>query len=269
MPLGDLRAVCGRASVTGDILMTDAPIFNIQHFSLHDGEGIRTTVFFQGCNLRCRWCSNPESQPMEPLSGESVQTYSVPQLLAELLKDKPFYDTSGGGVTLSGGEPLLYPEYAIALCRVLHEEGVHVTIETAANISEEIFSSILGAVDCALIDLKHYDNAAHIAGTGIGNAQILSNIVSAVRSATETIVRIPVIPGYNDSLADARAFADTLARLAIRRVHILPFHQFGESKYHRLNLPYAYDGVPQQHEEDLEAFAAVLKESQLSVQIGG
>lgn len=249
--------------------MTAAPIFNIQHFSLHDGEGIRTTVFFQGCNLRCRWCANPESQPMEPLPGETVQAYPVPELLKELLKDKAFYDTSGGGVTLSGGEPLLYPEYVADLCRALHQEGVRVTIETAANVPEHVFSSILSAVDCAYIDLKHFDNGAHIAGTGAGNARILANIALAVRSATETVVRIPVIPGYNDSLEDARAFADTLNPLGVRRVHVLPFHQFGESKYKRLNLPYAYDGVPQRHEEDLEAFAAAMRESGLDVQIGG
>lgn len=249
--------------------MTDAPIFNIQRFSLHDGEGIRTTVFFQGCNLRCRWCSNPESQPMEPLPGEMIKTYSVPNLLVQLLKDKPFYDTGGGGVTLSGGEPLLYPDFVVALCGALHREKIHVALETAANVQEDVFSRVLGAVDCAYIDLKHYDNEAHIAGTGVGNALILSNIALAARSATETVVRIPVIPGYNDSPADARAFADTLARLGVRRAHILPFHQFGESKYHRLNLPYAYDGVPQLHEEDLAAFAAALESSKLSVQIGG
>ena len=249
--------------------MTDARIFNIQHFSLHDGEGIRTTVFFQGCNLRCKWCANPESQPMEPLPGEAVQTYSVSQLVSELLKDKPFYDTSGGGVTLSGGEPLLYPEYVTALCHALHEEGIHVAVETAANVPEDVFIKILGAVDCALIDLKHYDNETHIAGTGVGNARILQNIASAVRSDTETVVRIPVIPGFNDSTADAQAFADTLTRLQVQRVHVLPFHQFGESKYHRLNISYAYDGVPQRHEEDLTEFAEILKASGLSVQTGG
>jgi len=249
--------------------MDTARIFNIQKFSIHDGAGIRTDVFFQGCNLRCGWCSNPESQPMEPLPGEQARVYTVDELVAELLKDKVFYDTSGGGVTLTGGEAMLQPDFVLALCGALHAQGVQVAIETAACVPEDVFLRVLNACDFAYIDLKHYDDAAHRAGTGVGNARILRNIAAALQSGVPTVVRIPVIPGYNDSLTDATGFAETLARLGAKDVQLLPFHQLGESKYRRLNLPYGFDGVKQMRETDVEAFAKTLLAAGMDVQIGG
>ena len=249
--------------------MLTATIFNLQKFSIHDGAGIRTDVFFQGCNLRCKWCSNPESQPLDPLPGEQAKVYSVEELVAELIKDKPFYDESGGGVTLTGGEALLFPEFVLALARALHAEGIHVAIETAACVPEDVFARVLACVDFAHIDLKHYDDAKHRAGTGVGNALILQNIATALKSKTPVVVRIPVVPGYNDSPTDQAGFADTLIQLGAKEVQLLPFHQLGESKYNRLNLPYAYDGIQQMHDGDVSAFAAVLEEAGISVQIGG
>lgn len=249
--------------------METALIFNIQKFSIHDGAGIRTDVFFQGCNLRCGWCSNPESQPMEPLPGERARAYTVDELLAELLKDKAFYDTSGGGVTLTGGEAMLQPDFVLALCRALHAQGVHVAIETAACVPEDVFLRVLNACDFAYIDLKHYNDAAHRAGTGVGNARILHNIAAALQSGVPTVVRIPVIPGYNDFPADASGFAEALKRLGARDVQLLPFHQLGESKYRRLHLRYGFDGVKQLREADVSAFADALRAAGMNVQIGG
>ena len=249
--------------------MLTATIFNLQKFSIHDGAGIRTDVFFQGCNLRCRWCSNPESQPLEPLPGESTKVYTVEELVRELAKDKPFYDESGGGVTLTGGEALLFPEFVLALTRALHAEGIHVALETAACVPEDVFTRILAAVDFAHIDLKHYNDAKHRVGTGAGNALILRNIAAALRGTTPIVIRIPVIPGYNDSPADQTGFAETLSGLGANNVQLLPFHQLGESKYNRLNLPYAYDGIKQMRDGDVAAFAKVLEANGISVQIGG
>ncbi len=249
--------------------MLSATIFNLQKFSIHDGAGIRTDVFFQGCNLRCRWCSNPESQPLEPLPGEPVKVYTVEELVRELVKDKPFYDESDGGVTLTGGEALLFPEFVLALTRALHAEGIHVALETAACVPEDVFTRILAAVDFAHIDLKHYNDAKHRAGTGVGNALILRNIAAALRGTTPIVIRIPVIPGYNDSPADQAGFAETLSGLGANSVQLLPFHQLGESKYNRLNLPYAYDGIQQMRDGDVAAFAKVLEANEISVQIGG
>lgn len=249
--------------------MLTATIFNLQKFSIHDGAGIRTDVFFQGCNLRCGWCSNPESQPLTPLPGEKMTVYTVEALVRELVKDKPFYDESGGGVTLTGGEALLFPAFVIELTRALHAEKIHVAVETAACVPEDVFARVLDEVDFAFIDLKHYDDAKHRAGTGVGNALILRNIASALKSKTPVVVRIPVIPGYNDSEADAAEFAKVLTGLGAKNVQLLPFHQLGESKYDRLNLDYNYAGVGQMRDGDVSAFTEALEQAGLSVQVGG
>ena len=249
--------------------MEEALIFNLQKFSIHDGAGIRTDVFFQGCNLRCGWCSNPESQPMEPLPGEQATAYTVPALVAELIKDKPFYDESNGGVTLTGGEALLHPGFVIALCEALHQEGIHVALETAACVGEDVFARVLAAVDFAYIDLKHYDDAKHRAGIGVGNALILRNIAYALKSETPVVLRIPVIPGFNDSEDDFSGFVKILGDLGAKEVQLLPFHQLGESKYKRLQLDYAYDGQKQMRDGDVSAFADALCGAGIQVQIGG
>lgn len=249
--------------------MQKAMVFNIQKFSIHDGAGIRTDVFFQGCNLRCKWCSNPESQPLRPPPGESAREYTVGELVAELLKDKPFYDASGGGVTLTGGEALLRPGFVTALCDALHGEGVRVAVETAACVSPDVFLRVLEHVDFAYIDFKHYDEQKHLEATGAGLATIKKNIAAALKSATPVVVRIPVVPGFNNSAADFPKFAEALTGLGVKQVQLLPFHQLGESKYRRLGLPYAYDGLPQLHDEDVFAFARALADAGLDVQIGG
>ena len=249
--------------------MQEALVFNLQRFSIHDGAGIRTDVFFQGCNLRCAWCSNPESQPLEPLPGEKAASYTVPALVAELIKDKSFYDESCGGVTLTGGEALLHPEFVTALCEALHREEIAVALETAACVPQQVFARLLACVDFAYVDLKHYDEQKHCAGTGVSNRLILQNIAYALKSSTPVVVRIPVIPGYNDSEADIEGFTRVLRELGSREVQLLPFHQLGESKYQRLQIKYAFDGIKQLRDGDVEAFAAALTLAGLQVQIGG
>ncbi len=206
---------------------------------------------------------------MEPFSGETARAYTVDELVAELVKDKPFYDTSGGGVTLTGGEALLQPEFVLALTDALHKEGINVAIETAACVQEDVFLRVLERVDFAYIDLKHYNDAKHRAGTGVGNVLILKNIAAATKSKTPVVIRIPVIPGFNNSADDYQGFADTLVKIGANQVQLLPFHQLGESKYDRFNLPYAFDGVAQMRDEDVSAFAEVLRRAGLDVQIGG
>ncbi len=249
--------------------MQEALVFNLQKFSIHDGAGIRTDVFFQGCNLRCGWCSNPESQPMLPLPGEKATAYTVTALVQELVKDKPFYDESGGGVTLTGGEALLHPDFVVALADALHREKIHVALETAACVSQEVFERVLCAVDFAYIDLKHYDEEKHRAGTGVSNALILKNIAAALVSKTPVVIRIPVIPGYNDSEEDFEGFAKALTHLGAKEVQLLPFHQLGESKYKKLQLAYAYDGCKQLRDGDVNAFAETLERAGIQIQIGG
>lgn len=280
-------------------------IFNIQKFCLHDGPGIRTTVFFKGCNLRCRWCANPESQngdlqlsldrekctacgrcanicptnAREVVNGMLVfdskrcnhcglcigecrskaigregSNVSSHEVLTELMKDQAFYAHSGGGVTFSGGEVLMQQVFATELARQLRSKGVHVAIETAAAVPTESFREFLREVDYVLIDFKHYDDARHLEGTGIGNAQVLENLAVLKQSGLDFLVRIPVIPGFNDSIEDARGFARTLACMGIREVQLLPFHQLGERKYQLLDMEYSFAGVKQLHAEDLKEY---------------
>lgn len=249
-----------------------ALIFNIQKFSLHDGFGIRSTVFFKGCNLRCPWCSNPESQLCEPqlMDGKSIgRYYTLQEVLGEVLKDKAFYERSGGGVTLSGGEPLLQADFACALCDALRENGVGTAIETAACVSFDTFRKVFDKLDFAQMDIKHYNEEKHKAVTGISNAQAIENLRWALRQGKRVIPRIPVIPGFNDALCDADGFGALLTALGATEVQILPFHQLGESKYDKLGKEYQYKGKDQLHDEDLLLYAATLEKSGLKVQIGG
>ena len=245
-------------------------MFNIQKFSLHDGPGIRTSVFFQGCILRCKWCANPESFEQYPKHADSeVKEYTVADLVVELKKDKVFYDTSGGGVTLTGGEPLLQPEFTCALCDALFAEGIDVWLETSAHTPPEVFREVIKRCRAVHIDLKHHNGDAHLSGTGVGMKWILLNIRTSIESGMRTIVRIPVIPGFNDSVEDFREFATLLKQLEAQEIQLLPFHQMGGHKYKKLGLEYEYKDVAGLRDESIEPLAQILRTSGLSVQIGG
>ncbi len=222
-------------------------VFNIQKFCLHDGPGIRTVVFLKGCPLRCAWCSNPESQRMQPqvlrdgdICTPTGEPRSVSDVLSVCLQDRPFYEESGGGVTLSGGEPLMQPDFAAALLDALRAEGIHTALETTGFVSRDVFDRVASKADLLLIDFKHWDDARHVAGTGVSNALILENMRRAARRGDQILPRIPVIPGYNDAPEDTKRFAQALSELGLKRAQLLPFHQFGEKKYEQLGLAYAY-----------------------------
>ena len=248
------RDCAGTAEVSGHF-------FNIQKFSLHDGPGIRTVVFFRGCPLSCRWCSNPESQDGNPCGEERI--YTLEEAMAICLEDRPFFEESGGGVTLSGGEALGQRRFALNLLRALKKENIHTAIETSGFAPPEIFEEVSGAADLLLFDIKHYDSRRHAEGTGVPNEVILANLKNALTRGAAILPRIPVIPGYNNSAEDALGFAALLDSLGIKRVQLLPFHQFGEKKYELLNLPYAMRNVPQLHPEDLEGFRQVFLEREI------
>ncbi len=244
-------------------------IFNIQKFCLHDGAGIRTDVFFSGCNLRCRWCANPESQLPCGDERSEAKCYTTEEVLREVLKDEVFYKKSGGGVTLTGGEVFMQYEFAMELCQKMHANGLNIAIETAGAVDPEKFSALVNQLDFVFIDCKHYDTQKHRQGTGIGNELILKNISWLVQSGKAYTVRIPVIPGYNDSLSDAKAFAELFVKLGVKEVQLLPFHQFGEKKYEKLNKKYDYKGVAQLHKEDLKEYKELFCASKISAAIGG
>ncbi|MGT2934592.1 glycyl-radical enzyme activating protein [Streptococcus castoreus] len=241
-------------------------IFNIQHFSIHDGPGIRTTVFLKGCPLRCPWCANPESQQKSPeqmLTADGLKTETIGQektveeIITEVLKDRDFYEESGGGMTLSGGEIFAQFDFALALLKAAKEMGLHTAIETTAYAKHEQFVTLMGYVDFIYTDLKHYDQLRHRKVTGVPNELIIKNIHYAFKAGKEIVLRIPVIPDFNDSLEDAQAFSELFNQLNINQVQLLPFHQFGENKYQLLGRDYHMAGVKVYHPEDLEDYQNV------------
>lgn len=267
----------------------DGTIFDIQRMSLHDGPGIRTTVFLKGCSMSCFWCHNPESISSETdiqffdsrcigcqlcrdvcvhgchqfdpgngshlflrknciqcgscaavcPSGSLVKTgYSMPagELADILSRDKPFFDSSGGGVTVSGGEPLLQPAFVSGLFGLLRTGGIHTAVETALNVSPESLKKVLPVTDLFLVDLKHPDSHAHRAAAGAGNELILQNLSLLDKTGLRYCIRIPVIPGVNDTIEIMYAFREIIRELNNPlSLELMPYHEYGVGKYDSLS----------------------------------
>ena len=266
-------------------------IFNIQTYSIHDGPGIRTTVFIKGCPLKCVWCQNPESQIDTPQlffnselcvgCGKCLQVcpegairlyegkswtnrdvcrgtgkcaevcpnearnivgryVTAGEVFKEVAEDKMFYEKSGGGVTLGGGEPLASPEFTASLLRLCKAAGIHTALDTCGYAKWEIMKQILHHVDLVLYDLKHMDPAAHRLYTGVSNDLILENARRICHELHITILaRVPIIPGFNDSMENIEATGRFVASElgTSTEVHLLPYHKLGEIKSHRLEKP--------------------------------
>jgi pyruvate formate lyase activating enzyme len=247
-------------------------IFNIQKFSIHDGPGIRTVVFYMGCPLNCLWCSNPESQNSsaellriaEGAAGAHLEAvslsgkeYSLEEVMELCLQDREFYEESGGGVTLSGGEALSQSSFVIRLLDALGGQGIHRALETTGFAPPETFAGVISRTDLLLFDIKHHDSKRHREGAGVDNDLILANLKFALEKGVDILPRIPVIPGYNDALTDAEQFSALRLGLGLKRVQLLPFHQFGEKKYETLQKPYTMKGIPNMHREDLQGYREV------------
>ena len=254
-------------------------IFDIQRFSIHDGPGIRTIVFFKGCYLRCRWCCNPESQEYDiqtmTLAGNTKtvgQDITVRELMAELEKDRTYYQRSGGGVTLSGGEAMAQPDFAEALLRACHDYGFNTAIETTAFASRRVIDRLLPHLDYVLMDIKHMNSAKHEAFTGKPNDTILENARYIATRAQNLTIRVPVVPGFNDTpeeIADIARFANTL--YGVRHLHLLPYHRLGQDKYAGIGRTYTLPDIlppPSAHMAALRD-AAIQATAGLYVQIGG
>ncbi|MGM0240604.1 glycyl-radical enzyme activating protein [Enterococcus sp. AZ103] len=248
--------------------MEPACIFNIQKFSIHDGPGIRTVVFFKGCPLSCYWCANPESQNGRPekMWDQSKKAFttvgeykSIEEIIVEVMKDEVFYEESGGGVTLSGGEVLYQAKFATELLRQLKEKNIHTASETTGFARFEVFQKFIAQVDLLYFDVKHHDEAAHKAGVGVSLQPILKNLAEAVAHHPHLIVRIPVIPQYNDGEDNAQKFAELFQDMQIKQVELLPFHQFGEKKYQYLDRSYQMHDVPQIQPEELVYFQEIME----------
>lgn len=221
-------------------------IFNIQRFSIHDGPGIRTTVFFKGCPLRCRWCHNPESQnfapePMTDREGKVElvgKACSAEELLTIIKKDQIFYDQSGGGVTLSGGEVMAQDMAEVeALLKALSEQGISAAIDTCGFASRENFERVLPYAALFLYDLKLMDEEKHRQYTGVSNALILQNLKFLSDRGAPIELRMILVGGVNTAQEDMLKTARWLKENQIRleKITFLPYHEFGRDKYARLS----------------------------------
>ena len=199
----------------------------------------------------------------------SGRVYSVEEAAEEVLKDRAFYDKSGGGVTISGGEVLMQAEFAVKLAEYLKKSGVHTACETTAALPGSAFEQLMVTMDYMMIDIKHYD-AEKLWNICHADLQIISgNIKAAVKWGIPLVGRIPVIPGFNASMQDMEGFSKLGRELGIREIHLLPFHQMGEEKYERLQKEYRMKDEPPLHKEDLKEYAGYLKSCGFQVEIGG
>jgi pyruvate formate lyase activating enzyme len=225
-------------------------IFKLQKYALHDGPGIRTTVFFKGCPLNCRWCHNPEGIAPEvkagALQGDRLGGWqaTVQQVLDEIEKDRIFYDQSGGGVTFSGGEPTLQPEFLGELLAGCRQRAIHTALDTCGWAPGPIFARIADQADLVLFDLKLIDPKAHRTYTGSDNRLILDNFRVLAATGRSLRVRVPLVPGITDTEDNLRVLADFLNSCGAEApVDLLPFHAIADQKYQRLGKPNPMAGV--------------------------
>jgi pyruvate formate lyase activating enzyme len=251
-------------------------IFDIKKFAVHDGPGIRTTVFFKGCPLICGWCHNPESRHPEPerlgdSPGETVgYRTGVDELLEEIKKDKVFYDQSGGGVTFSGGEPMEQIDFLVAIAAACRDEGISTALDTCGYATYDKFETIVSLMDYILYDIKLIDEALHIEYTGVSNKIILENLKALADSGRTIIPRVPLIPGVTDTDNNLNDIAEFLLTLKnIKLVGLLPYNIFGRGKNRKFNFPDKFKNVVSQTEEQLRNMRNIFEVHGFSVRIGG
>lgn len=300
--------------------MMNGVVFNVQRFSIHDGPGVRTTVFLKGCTLRCFWCHNPESVRLKPdlqfypercigcgkcvavcpngahvtvdgrhglrrdlcqLCGRCAETcysqaltlagrtMSVDEVMAEVERDRAFYGVSGGGVTLSGGEPALQPAFSAAILAASRAAGIHTVVETAANVPWPDLAALLAETDLVLLDVKQADSARHRDACGAGNERILANVRRMDELGLPIVARIPVVPTVNDTEADIVAIAKLVSELRhARELVLLPFHRLADGKYKSLDVEHRAAKLETPSAEHLAALADAARRHFGSVRVG-
>lgn len=295
-------------------------IFRIARYAVHDGPGIRTTVFLKGCPLRCWWCHSPESQSANPelilqpercvncgtclpacpnhaiepaeesfttdremceACGTCVRacpsgareivgaTLTVDQLMAEIEKDVVFFDESGGGVTFSGGEPLMQPDFLDEALRRCQAIRIHTAVDTCGLADSEALRRISPNTDLFLFDLKLMDEGRHREVTGTSNQLIIENLRMLARLRGNIRIRFPLIPGINDDPENVRALGTLVSSLGIARVDVLPYHRAGIAKYVRLDEEYRLPDTQPPSPVEVAEVVAILEQYKLRVQVGG
>ncbi len=302
-----------------------ARIFNIQKYNMYDGPGVRTLVFFKGCPLRCKWCSNPEGQLWQyqvlykkdscvhcgscvpvcptgvhrtsasrlshefaedaecigcrkceevcPASALAVvgEQQSISELLAIVEEDRPFYDTSGGGVTLGGGEPMMQPEAAMSLLMACKQHGINTAMETCGYVKAAAYEKAAQYTDLFLYDIKHMDSDRHYELTGVHNELILSNLTWLLENKHNVKIRVPLLKGANDSDAELRLMIDFLRPYQdyknFNGIDLLPYHKMGVGKYRQLRWDYPIKGDPALGDADLARIEACIKNYDVPVSV--
>ena len=294
----------------------DGIIFNIQRYSIHDGPGIRTTVFLKGCPLRCRWCSNPESINLYPeiffrqekcdqcgkcvdvctpkaitISESSIQInrvkcnlcmkcedictldainhigekLTVNEVVTEVMRDELFYNNSGGGVTISGGEPLYQIEFTLNLLKEFKKKSLHTTIDITGYAKSEDLDKILPYTDLILFDIKHLNPEMHQKGTGVTNEIILKNFERCLIKGMKVWVRLPVIPDFNDSNQYMDKLASFLSKKSIEKISLLKYHEWGRHKYKYLDRIYPLKDINFISDEQIQDFKNIIESYGLKV----
>lgn len=265
--------------------MIEGTIFDIKRFAVHDGPGIRTTVFFKGCLAHCWWCHNPESQSAEIQSVTKTNTLdsmifedketvgrqiSVDELFNEIKKDTVYFDESGGGVTFSGGEPLMQPEFLQSILKFCKGANIHTTLDTTGYCSPEIMQSIFKYVDLLLYDLKIIDEKLHQKYTGLSNAQILENLKFLQSKKKNIIIRFPVIPAVTDTEDNINQLIDFLqSNNGIDEINILPFHRIANHKYARFQIENKMNKTKEPTKTEIENIKNRFKSAGFKVSVGG
>ena len=260
-----------------DYLNTSGRIFDIQKFSVHDGPGIRTIVFLKGCALRCRWCCNPESQKSEiqtMIQNGKEKTVGKDVTVSEVLEivkqDMPYYRRSGGGLTLSGGEMLCQSNFALALLKGAKENAINTAVETTGFAPFEVIEKLLPYIDTVLMDIKHIDSDKHKEYTTQSNELILENAAKIAKVAKKLIIRVPVIPGFNDTKEDILKISEFSAGLnGVTEINLLPYHSFGKDKYKGLGREYLMGDVSSPSEEHMQILKTTAESCGLICKIGG
>lgn len=295
-------------------------IFNVQKYSVHDGPGIRTSVFFKGCPLSCWWCHNPESQDNKiqlmhftnkctscgkcvancpndaitldekgisidkekcTLSGHCADVcaygameitgreISAKDLIKEIRKDEVFYEQSDGGVTFTGGEPLNQIDFLTNVSKQCHDVDIHTTLDTCLFTSWDNLLKIVPYIDLFLVDLKHIDSDIHKKYVGVPNELILDNMKKLSDLGKRIFVRMPIIPGINDSVETIDKTIEFLKTINFEQVNLLPYHKIGMDKYTRLQEDYKLKDVKEPTMDEMQKIVAIFKNNGINVKIGG